>query len=415
MNRRDARFADGRRGLRVLVPTTSLPSPDRAAGDRRFLALLEILARRHRVDFCAVSAAPLPIEDLARAKALLQARGLRFLNPGWQSLSAALFKNWYDIALFEFYHQAERLADFVRAKQPGARVVVDSVDVHFERELSGAALGLIDAAHAHDTRRRELSVYRSADAVIAASEPDAGVLRREGIENIFVFPIVVDPRSRPLRARRAEVLFIGGFKHPPNADGLLWFTQAIWPHVRREVPDARLTVIGSDAPDEVLALDHEKGVRVIGYVPETASYLDEAAVSVAPLRYGGGMKGKVVEAMASGLPVVTTSFGSQGLKARPGHDLVVADDPISFARAVADLLQNPRMAEQVGLAGQALATDLCDRDRLREGLDDTLYGLVPRRSELARQITWTLSAPSRSLPILRRRLRAWLAPQGIGL
>src|SRR5262245_3926790 len=140
MKREDPTDGNRGRALRILVPTTTLLAPDRSAGDRRLLALLEILARTHRVDCSVLPSAPLPLEHVMQVKSLLQRSGIGFLNPGWHSFAAALFRTWYDVALFEFYHQAEKLLGTVRAKQPDARMVVDSVDVHFERQLAGAAL-----------------------------------------------------------------------------------------------------------------------------------------------------------------------------------------------------------------------------------------------------------------------------------
>jgi glycosyltransferase involved in cell wall biosynthesis len=390
------------RRLKIFVPANRIPKPDESGGDRRFLALLEILARHHQVDFCAAQL--LSAGETKQARRLLRRVGVRFLRPGWRSFSNALFLNWYDVGLFEFYPVAEELAETFRAKQPDAQIVVDSVDVHFARELAAAELGLIDREVPAITRRREVAVYRSADAVIAASQPDADTLEKEGgIGPIFVFPIVIPVRRRRKRARAREVIFVGGFNHPPNTDGLLWFVNEIWPRVRETVPDATLSIVGSNAPAEILALAQKPGVQVLGHVPDTAPYLDRAAVSIAPLRYGAGMKGKVVEALACGVPVVTTTVGIQGLSPRIGLDLEAVDEPEQFAGAVIRLLQDPESAERMGTAGQQLAAALCDRDRNARTVEEMLNLLVPSRSVGARHLKWLMSAPSRSWKILRRQ------------
>jgi len=224
-----------------------------------------------------------------------------------------------------------------------------------------------------------------------------------------VFPIVVELRERPKRTRAPELLFVGGFIHPPNEDGICWFVREVWPDVRDAVPDATLTIVGSHASAEVLALERCAGVRVVGYVPDTAPYLDRAAVSIAPLRYGSGMKGKVVEALACGVPVVTTSAGAQGLEVRAGVDLEVADQPQAFAHAVVALLQNPVLAEAMGLAGQKVAARLCDPDRIEQSLQEMIRRLAPDGSAAGQDLGWIASAPSRLWKIAGRRLSRLLS------
>ena len=145
-----------------------------------------------------------------------------------------------------------------------------------------------------------------------SSRPRGGVSRRG------VIPVVVPCRERPGRDRRPELLFLGGFQHAPNLDGLSWFVREAWPAVRVAVPGARLTVVGSNPTPEVERLGGRDGIEVVGRVPETGPYLERAALMVAPLRYGAGMKTKVVEAMAAGLAVVHDVGGGPGPRRRPG-------------------------------------------------------------------------------------------------
>src|SRR5262249_38799860 len=134
--------------------------------------------------------------------------------------------------------------------------------------------------------------------------------------------------------RRGSLLFVGGFQHAPNADAVLWFVREVRPRLLRIVPDIEVVLVGSSPPPEIRAFVESIGVRLTGYVPDTAPYLDRAWVSIAPLRYGAGMKGKVGEAMAAGLPVVTTSIGAEGMELEDGVTALVADTPEAFAEAV---------------------------------------------------------------------------------
>src|SRR5262249_15068088 len=162
-----------------------------------------------------------------------------------------------------------------------------SVDVHFAREASAAAVGDGSPADAALTRDRELAAYRAADAVIAASDDDADLLKREGgMPPLFVVPVIVDAGVRGERPRAPMVIFVGGFSHPPNADAVRWFVGNVWPEVHRAVPGSVFQVVGSNVSPDVMALAHEPGVQVLGYVENLAPLLDDAVVSVAPLRYG---------------------------------------------------------------------------------------------------------------------------------
>jgi glycosyltransferase involved in cell wall biosynthesis len=237
---------------------------------------------------------------------------------------------------------------------------------------------------------------------------DEGILSREGgMPPVYLLPIVMPTRPRASVEREREIVFVGGFAHHPNLDGICWFMKEIWPNVHKEVPNAQLTVIGSKAPPEVMAFDAMPGVKVVGFVPETDPYLDRAAISVAPLRYGAGMKGKVIEAMASGLPVVTTSVGAQGIKAVSGEHLMIADEPADFARTLITLLQDSARGERLGLAGQKHVAGLCGPEVVEQNLEQMLRMVVPRRRPVRSVLRWSeLSLKFRAKSVLPSFLHA---------
>ena len=323
------------------------------AGDRRLLGLMDILARRHTVHFFGYwGNNP---EELS-ARDALRRMGVIVHGKGWRGFVAATLTTPFDLAVFEFFHSFEMWGAKFRQRQPGAALVIDSVDVHFAREAAAASLGLVDEHQVADTRTRELAAYRAVDAVIAVTDEDAQLLRaEEDLPPVSVLPMVVPLATRSARARRPNALFVGGFKHQPNVDGVQWFVSEIWPLVREAVPDATFRIAGSQMPSSIQALSDRPGVEVLGDVPDTAPYLEEAQVSVAPLRFGAGMKGKVNEAMAAGVPVVSTSYGVQGLSVTSGVEAIVADEPKAFADALIFLFGNPAAAETIGGAGHKLA------------------------------------------------------------
>ncbi len=388
--------------LRIFIVAEDLPKPDRHAGDRRFLALLEMLARHHHVDLWVES---LSTDHIEKYSHNLKAVGVRLLPPGWKSFATALARTHYDIGFFEFYKVAEGNASNFRDRQPGAKIIIDSVDLHFARESAGAELGVIDVTQADKTRRNELAAYRAADAVIVITDDDERILRAQGdIPPMFHIPIVMPLRPRTLHPRQPELLFIGGFNHPPNLDGLRWFVKETWPSVHKAVSDARLTIIGSNTPAEVEAFGTINGIQVLGFVEDTTSYLDRAAISIAPLRYGAGMKGKIVEAMSYGLPVVTTSVGMQGINAVSGEHCLIADNAAEFAEALTTLLNDPERAQEIGLAGQEHIAELCSPERVELVLEEMLNIVVPHRGSAKNWLRWRAVHAMLGLRVVGRHL-----------
>ncbi len=312
--------------LRILVASAHLPKPDRASGDRRLVELLAILCRENRVDLYAPQVWDPP--DVAAAyMARLRKIGVTVFPDAWRGVESALAFARYDVVIIEFWTFAEQLLDTIARWQPWAKIVIDTVDVHFLREETGLALGVSDAATVAANKTRELAVYRRADAVVAVTHEDrdglAAALRDTARPiHLAVIPNIIPPRARRAIDRGPYILFVGGFAHVPNIDGICWFTREAWPMIRTAFPKAALHIVGSNPPDNVNRLRDEPGVTVHGYVSDLNPFLDEAAVSVAPLRYGGGMKGKVTEALSAAIPVVSTSIGariwSQTRQASPG-------------------------------------------------------------------------------------------------
>lgn len=342
--------------LQILVLAEGLPMPDRASGDLRFFTLLGLLAKCHGVTLCGLNASGqrkrLGMEAFKRYSDELGARGVQVVEGG---LPPLLLDRAWDCVLFEFYEPAMQWLDEVRYRQPGARIVIDSVDVHFRRFAAKAELtgeeG--DREMAERVRRDELDIYRRADAVIVVTEDDRNTLCSvvPGLP-LLVLPNVheVFPPLDPSTSAPDSLVFVGGFQHEPNTDAMLYFCADVLPLIRHAIPGVRLCVVGSNPPETICALasDH---IDVTGYVPETLPYLAASRISIAPLRYGAGMKGKIGEAMAHGLPVVTTSVGAEGFGLSPGENVLVGDSAEEFARHVIQLLRNSVLYERIRMAG----------------------------------------------------------------
>jgi len=338
--------------MKILTVSSDFPQPDQASGDLRFYTLLSLLARKHKLLFFAVgkngTAQPRneASEWLERADITLGEIDLLHVLKNFKP----------DIVWFEFYDEVRQ--DFLGLLQrhcPSARIVVDSVDVHFNRFEAKARLTgkPEDEAAAIEVKKRELAAYASADMVIAVSEDDKKLIYRElpgthveVIPNIHVMPTYPDQKKR----RYGELVFVGAFKHDPNVDAMLYFCRNVMPLIAEDHPEIRLKIIGSNPPQAISELESPH-IEVLGYVPETAPYLESAYISVAPLRYGGGMKGKVGEAMSYGLPVVTTTFGAEGFGLETGRDLLIGDSAETFASQVISLLNDANLHGRIALSG----------------------------------------------------------------
>jgi glycosyltransferase involved in cell wall biosynthesis len=194
------------------------------------------------------------------------------------------------------------------------------------------------------------------DKVIAASEDDAIVYRRLlGPDRVEVVANGVDTHRYSVGSRRpdpATLLFIGRLQYFPNQNGLRWFLSEVWPLIRAEVRPARLIVVGQADPNEMERL-RSPDVEYAGRVPFVEPYLETASVSICPLLEGSGTRVKIIEAMAAGVPVVSTSKGAEGLEVTAGRHLLIADTPGEFANAVRLVLTDDRLA--TGLVAEARA------------------------------------------------------------
>jgi glycosyltransferase involved in cell wall biosynthesis len=236
----------------------------------------------------------------------------------------------------------------IRNRQPKARIVYDMVDFHASRMEREAALtgDTRLAAQAAEMKQLEVSLANAADVTIAISADEkkavldlAPLAVVEILPNIFEMPATPPPGPQG----RHGVLFVGGFWHKPNADGVAWFIKEIWPLVLAEAPDCRFFVVGSNPGREVFAMGKAPNVEVLGFVPDLGPLYDSARVCVAPLRFGAGVKGKVGQSMAHGLPVVATSVGAEGMQLQDGEHLLIADEPEAFAHHVLRLLQDDEL------------------------------------------------------------------------
>lgn len=229
------------------------------------------------------------------------------------------------------------------------------------------------------------ALWRRFDRVQVFSHRDAELIAQRAPDvagRIRVNPFGVDmPAHSSPGVDEGAVTFVGAFKHPPNVDAAIWLTTEIMPILRRSRPGVRLSLVGDAPPASVRSLAADD-VIVTGAVPSVEPFLDRAAVVVAPVRMGGGMRVKVLQALARGKAVVTTSLGAEGLATDPaGPPLVVSDSAEDFAAAVVGLLANPGAATALGRRARSFVEAHHSWARYRERLEATYAELVPAHDE----------------------------------
>lgn len=264
----------------------------------------------------------------------------------------------YDLAFLFRPDVIKRHLGTVRSLCPRARVLYHTVDLHFLRMTREAKLQSDEAKQraADEMKLRELDAIRCADATIVHSTEELKLLRAElPRAKIHVFPLIMDAKGTTKKFdERRDIVFIGGYQHTPNVDAVEYFVTSIMPHLRKRLPGIRFYAVGSKPPAVIQALESDD-VLITGFVDDLDSLLDTMRVSVAPLRYGAGIKGKIGSAMAVGLPVVATSLAVEGMSLTHGDNILVADGPDQIANAIIRLYKNGSLWNQISQNGVAFA------------------------------------------------------------
>ena len=361
---------------RVLFVDKCTPTPSEDAGSVVADEILQaMIAAGCKVTF-------IPEDNFAHVGAptrALQRRGIETIfHPFFSNMAAFLAtrKDAFDTIFLHRFEVGEKHIDALRRRYPNARMLFLNADMHWLREMREAELSgdVAALASARLTREREFAVVGKVDVALVHSEYERTLLREALPDcDIALFPLVHDPSEfvAPL-ADRDGVCFVGGFRHPPNADAIRWFVETAWPRVRAAVPDARLDIVGSHMPSDVRALGEVPGVRAVGFVEDLDAFLARRRMTVAPLRYGAGAKGKVAASLAQGVPAVCTSVAAEGMSLAPGEDVLVGDSPEALADHVIALLRDDLLWHRLSDAGLDYALRVTSRDRARAILQGLL-------------------------------------------
>ncbi len=386
------------------------PAAGRSAGAGRMLELIRRLAHRHRVDVLSF------VDDEGEAeteRALREAgaAGVRLVRrrpdrrPDWLGLRPAAVAEYRDPAM------AGALADTLARERP------DVLQVEYTPMAMYApgrgAIRMVWTIHELGTARlrrerarrrgpvRALLAYRGLqmlhfelshaarfDRVVVIAADEADELRRRGAGvPLDVSPMGADTRAlAPVPGVVEEpglVVFVGFFGHEPNVDAARWLATDVLPRVRAVVPGAHAALVGRDPTPAVEALAAPGAVEVTGFVADLRPWLARAQAVVVPVREGGGVRGKVVEAWAAGRPVVSTRLGCAGLDARDGENVLLAEDADGLARQIARCLRDATLRRALGARGRETAVARYDWDGIAAAHDAMYAELLDRRGRAA--------------------------------
>ena len=343
-----------RRQRQVLVIDALTPQPDRDSGSLRLVNLMAMLREEGaHVAFLPANGG----HDGSYTHALQQAGVEAWYAPYTGGAPAWLREHGrrFDRVLLCRHYIASDFLPLIRRHAPQARVLFDTIDLHYLRERRAAELAgdpvLLRAALR--TRRRELDLIAQSDVTLVVSEAERSLLAVDApearVEVLSNLHEIAGP-GQPFGERR-DLVFVGGFRHPPNVDAVRWFVDDVFPLVKAALPEVCFHCIGGDVPHDIRARGDREGIVVHGHVADIAPYMDGCRISLAPLRFGAGVKGKINLAMAHGQPVVATGCAIEGMHLVDGRDVLVADDAAGFAECVVRLYRDQPLWERLAQAG----------------------------------------------------------------
>jgi GT2 family glycosyltransferase/glycosyltransferase involved in cell wall biosynthesis len=325
-----------RLGPKVLVIDWIIPRPDRDSGSLRMTGILRAL----RALDCHVTVAARDMSCETGYELPLEKVGIEVLRrPYIASVDRYLAENGgdFDYVIVSRRDTANLHIDSVTRYCTNARIIFDTCDLHFIRESRQAEIDgtKVSARELESMKALELDLIQSSDTTLVVSPEERDVLKEMLPEHdIRIVSNILDvqPTERGFSERKG-LLFIGWFLHKPNLDGVLWFIKEVLPDLADRGLEPVFHVVGSDPPQELLSLESEQ-IKIHGYVPNVEPLFDASRLSVAPLRYGAGVKGKINQSLALGVPCVTTTIGAEGVFIENEVNGMVADAASDFASAI---------------------------------------------------------------------------------
>ena len=331
------REKDRSAALRILFLDHQFPNVDGDAGS--YAAFQEI--RLFQSLGAKVTFLPRNLAWMDRHTQALQRIGVECLYAPYVSNYSSYIQNHareYDAVFVCRYQIAEHVVPLIRASSPNTRIIFNLADLHFLRELREVAARTDGYARQRpgETQAAELAVVQSCDLTFSYTDVELAVLEShlKRPAKLARLPWVAECNPSPRTfADTQDILFLGGFSHPPNAQAVRFFANEVMPAVTARLPGVHFNVVGKGAEGALEQLQSES-LRIVGHVPDLDEVMAGARVFVAPLMAGAGLKGKVVEAIARGVPCVLSPVAAEGTGLVDGVSCLIADSPARWAECV---------------------------------------------------------------------------------
>jgi GT2 family glycosyltransferase len=369
---------DRRATKRVLVMEPTLLTPDKDAGS---VTTFNILMLLREMDFQVTF---IPEDNLLyqeKYAKLLQKVGVEVLyRPFINSVEAHLkeFGSRYDLAFLFRQQVVERHIDAVKKYCPQAKTLYYTHDLHHLRMMREAELLNDDGkkADAEVMKAKELKAIAEVDSTILVSSAELEILQPQIPNKILeVMPLAYDvPGTNKGYEQREGIAFIGGGHHPPNIDAILFFAKEVMPLVNETLPDIKFHIVGANPPSEILELESEN-IIVHGFIEDLNNFLDQMKISVAPMRFGAGMKGKICTTLGKGVPVIATPVGAEGLGIQNDKTGLIATTANEFFAAINKIYNDNMLWSEISKDGITLVDELCGPKISYQNLDSILNNI----------------------------------------
>ena len=329
----------------ILVIDSYMPSYDRESGSRRLFELLKIFkGLGYHVIFAADNGVKL--EPYASVLQNLEIEVL-YTQDGYGKAIESQIESRLPLIDFAWICRPElnqKYAGLIR--QQSVKLIYDTIDLHYLRLKRAWNL---DPTHCNketwvEMQAQELKMAHLADLTITVTKKEREILQAQGVDRVEVIPNIHSLVAEPVPEfdRREGILFIGSYNHDPNVDAVKWLCKEIMPLVWQVRPEIKVTLLGNKPTDEVLALQSDR-IEVTGYVEDVSPYFLSHKLSVSPLRYGAGMKGKIGQSLEYSLPMVSTAIGTEGMNLIPEQQILEADNTLDFAQQIVRLYTNKNL------------------------------------------------------------------------
>ena len=363
--------------MQVLIIAYVWPEPDSSAAGGRMMQLIGFFQRQGwPVTFASPAVDSTHMPDIAALG--VRKVGIELNNASFDRFIHGLAP---DLVLFDRFMMEEQFGWRVEQQCPRALRVIDTEDLHCLRDARHRALKagrpMTTADLFSDLAKREVAAILRCDLALMISDVEIGLLtERFGVAPALLHhvpfmldPVVADNAGWPSFAERRHFISIGNFRHAPNWDAVLQLREDIWPRIRAHLPDAQLHVYGAYPPPKASQLHQpRRGFHVLGWAEDAGQVMRQARVCLAPLRFGAGIKGKLVDAMRCGTPSVTTSIGAEAMHGDLPWGGAIEDQPEAFAAAAVALYEDEAAWHDAQARGLQILNRFYNRSRHEQAL-----------------------------------------------